>query len=272
MVDLPDILSEIVSHKAVEVETARDREPLEELKRRCRDLALVGGRDLTSALRRSGGDDGGGGLRVLAEIKHKSPSAGLIRPGFDPAALARMLEAAGADALSVLTDERYFGGRLEYIGQARGSCNLPILRKDFIIDHYQIWEARAAGADGFLLIAEVLPSDRLAELVALGRELGLAALVECHAEEGLERALESGATLVGINNRDLRTFRVSLETTARLAGRVPGDRVLVSESGIATKSDAAFVRGCGAQAVLVGESVMKASSASALIGEFKQAR
>ena len=190
----------------------------------------------------------------------------------DLPALARMLEQAGADALSVLTDEVYFGGHLDFIPQARQACRLPVLRKDFIIDAYQIWQARAAGADGFLLIAEVLPADRLAYLVDLGRDLGMAALVECHAEAGMDRALASGATLIGINNRDLRTFTVTLETTARLAAMVPADHILVSESGIATPADAEFVRRAGAHAVLVGESLMKAASAAKLISAFKTAR
>ncbi len=265
MSELPDILTEILAHKAQEVEADRQARSQDELVRACRSVQPT--RNLAAALRRPAGQ----GLRVLAEVKRKSPSAGLIRPDFDARQLASMLTAAGADAISVLTDERYFGGHLEFIAQAREASPLPVMRKDFIIDPYQLWQARAAGADGFLLIAEALPVERLRDMVELGRDLGMAALVECHAAEGLELALESGAELIGINNRDLRSFTVTLETTVRLAAHVPADRVLVSESGITSAADAAMVRRAGAHALLVGESLMRAADPAALMQQLKQA-
>ena len=206
-------------------------------------------------------------LGVIAEVKKASPSRGVIRAEFDPVAIARGYEAAGAAAISVLTDEKYFGGKLEYLSAIRGATTLPILRKDFIVDPYQVWEARAAGADAVLLITEALAPDALKELLDLTRELGMRALVESHDREHLERALASSARLIGINNRNLSSFRVDLMNTERLAPIVPGDRLLVSESGIASAGDVRRLAACGVRAVLVGETLMTAADVGAKLRE-----
>jgi indole-3-glycerol phosphate synthase len=194
---------------------------------------------------------------VIAELKRRSPSRGEIRPDFDPAACARAYAEGGAAALSVLTDERFFGGRLEYLAEVRAAVPLPLLRKDFVIDAYQVDEARAAGADAVLLIVSALGGEALAELLARARERGLDALVEVHDEDELETALEARADLVGVNNRDLRTFVTDLTVTERLAPRVPPGVLLVAESGIAGPGDVARLARAGARAFLVGESLMR---------------
>jgi indole-3-glycerol phosphate synthase len=266
MVELPNILAEIIAHKRAEVERRQAVTPLQELEYRVGYAPLS--RNMPAALVRVAG----GPVRVLAELKRRSPSAGLIRSEFHPVELAQRLQAAGADALSVLTDEKYFGGSFDLLAQVRQAVGLPVLCKDFIIHEYQVWEAKAWRADSFLLIADALNDGLLRNLLALGRDLGMEPLVEAHGEEALERALACGARLVGINNRDLRTFRVDLETTARLARLVPPDRTLVSESGISSAADVAKVLAAGAQAVLVGESLMRASDPAGLIQQFKSVR
>jgi len=199
--------------------------------------------------------------RVIAEIKRRSPSRGEIRADFDPVACALAYAAGGAAALSVLTDEPYFGGRLEYLRQVRGAVPLPVLRKDFIIDSYQVDEARVWGADAVLLIVAAFPgaagADRLAALRRRAVEWGLDVLVEVHDERELDVALGAGADLLGINNRDLKTFEVELATTERLAGRVPPGVVVVAESGIFTPGDIQRLERSGAQAFLVGEALMR---------------
>jgi indole-3-glycerol phosphate synthase len=266
MTDLPDILTEILHHKRQELARARVEAPLEDLRHRAADAPPV--RDMLRGLRRQPG----GPVRVLGEIKRRSPSAGVIRTDFDPVRLAGQLSAGGADAISVLTDEKYFGGHLSFLADVRDAVGIPVLRKDFLIDAYQVHEARAWGADAFLLIADALEAPLLRDLVALGRELGMEALVESHDEPALERALASGATLIGVNNRNLRTFQVSLDTTVRLGAMVPADRVLVAESGVATADDVATLLGAGAQAVLVGESLMRADGIATAIARLKSAR
>ncbi len=199
-----------------------------------------------------------GAVAMIAEVKKASPSAGLIRPSFDPVRVAREYEAAGATCLSVLTDEKFFHGSLEYLRQIRQVVRLPLLRKDFIIDARQILEAIHWGADAILLIAAILSDDQLKRFHSLASDAGLAVLVEVHDEAELDRALAAGAKLIGVNNRDLKTFKVDLSTTERLATRIqPGRSLLVAESGIHTRADVERLARCGAHAILVGESLMR---------------
>ena len=196
-------------------------------------------------------------IALVAEVKKASPSKGLIRPDFDPVAIARRYEETGASAISVLTDEKHFQGRLEYLTQIREAVGIPLLRKDFIIDRMQVYEARAAGADAILLIVAALSLGQLHDLLGAARDLGMAALVEVHTESELCTAVSVGADIIGINNRDLQTFETRLETTLELASRVPPDRVLVSESGINTRADVERLMAAGVDAILVGESLMR---------------
>jgi len=197
------------------------------------------------------------GVALIAEIKKASPSAGVIRGDFDPVCIARDYEAGGATALSVLTDTRYFQGSLEYLKAVREAVALPLLRKDFTLTPYQVYEARAAGADAVLLIVACLEDDLLAELKALSESLGMDALVEVHDEEEVERALACGAGLVGVNNRNLKDFSVDLATTRRIGSMLPAGVVLVSESGIKSRQDVVRAGAYGARAVLVGECLMR---------------
>lgn len=208
-------------------------------------------RDFAGALRRP--DD----VAVIAEVKRRSPGAGDIRPGVNAAGLARIYEEGGAAALSVLTDAEYFDGHLDDLRVARSAVDVPVLRKDFVIDPVQVDEARAAGADAVLLIVRILEQERMAELLERAHELGMEALVETHDRSELERALEAGARIVGVNNRDLGTFETRLEVTLELAREVPPEVVLVSESGIRTGEDVERLGAAGADAVLVGESLLR---------------
>jgi len=197
-----------------------------------------------------------GTIRLIAEIKRRSPSRGLLRADFDPSRLARDMARAGASALSVLTDAASFGGSLDDLRCARGAAAIPVLRKDFVLDESQLAEARAAGADAALLIVRILTRRRLGELLAEAGALGLDALVETHDEAEVDAALEAGATIVGVNCRDLGTFRVDLGVSERLLRRIPADRLRVAESGIASADDVARVKASGANAILVGEALM----------------
>ena len=217
-----------------------------------------------------------GPVALIAEVKKASPSAGVIRPDFDPVRIAREYEAAGASCLSVLTDEKFFQGSLEYLKQIRGAVKLPLLRKDFIIDERQILEAVEWGADAILLIVAILSDAQLKPVPRAGDGRGLAALVEVHDEAELDRALAAGAELIGVNNRDLKTFKVDLATTERLAARccsrhAHASRItpplLVAESGIHTRADVERLAKCGAQAILVGESLMKHADIGAKVRE-----
>jgi len=250
------VLQEIVAHKRREVAAARTRLPLRALEERLAGAPPV--RPFAHALR-------GPGLRLIAEIKARSPSRGPLREGLDPVALARDYVRAGAAAISVLTDERYFGGSLAHLAAVRWALpqGPPLLRKDFIVDPYQVYEARAHGADAVLLIAACLGEGELRELLALSRALGMDALVEVHDEEELGRALGAGASLVGINNRDLRTFRVDLGTTARLRPLIPPQVTVVAESGIQTPEDVAHMAALGVHALLVGEALVTAPDPAA---------
>jgi indole-3-glycerol phosphate synthase len=244
------ILDEILAVKRSEVADAKGRVPPAELARRA--AAQPPPRGFRRALLA-----GGPGPRVIAELKRRSPSKGEIRRDFDAAAIARAYEAAGAAALSVLTDERFFGGSLAVLETVRKATRLPLLRKDFVIDAYQIDEARAAGADAVLLIAAVLAAEELGRLRAHALGLGLDVLVEVHDEAELDAAKGAGADLIGINNRDLRTFVTDLGVTERLARRVPQGALVVAESGIFGPEDVARLERAGAAAFLVGESLMR---------------
>jgi indole-3-glycerol phosphate synthase len=218
-------------------------------------------RDLGAALRRDG-------LNVIAEMKKASPSLGLIREDYSPAALAEQLQRAGAAAVSVLTEEDFFSGSLADLKEARKVAEIPILRKDFIVDPWQVWEARAAGADSFLLIAAVLGDASLVELLELGRTLKMEPLVEVHSRAELDRVLRAGACIVGVNNRDLRNFQVRLETSLELVESIPDDCVAVSESGLRTREDLAHLRSAGFDAFLIGEHLMKAPDPGAALRNF----
>lgn len=247
------ILSRIIAHKHDEVAARRRQRPLPDVQQlAAARLASDRPRGFQRALHRAAARPA-----LIAEIKRASPSKGLIRADFDPATLAQAYANGGAACLSVLTDEAFFQGHDDYLQQARAACALPVLRKDFIVDPYQVYEAAALGADAVLLIVAALELGLLHELYALASDLGLDVLVEVHDEAELERALALGAPLIGINNRDLRTFATTLAVTERLAALVPPDRLLVSESGIFSRADCDRVQAAGARAVLVGEALMR---------------
>jgi indole-3-glycerol phosphate synthase len=216
--------------------------------------------DFAAALR-------GRGVKLIAEVKKASPSRGLLRQDFDPVALARTYARHGAAAISVLTEEKYFQGSLEHLAAIRPAVKVPLLRKDFIFDEYQVIESAAYGADALLLIAAILEEGRLEKLLALSRSLGLACLVETHDEAELAKALLAGAVIVGINNRDLNTFRVNTDVTRRLRLLVPPENIVVSESGIRTREDMKKMRECKVDAVLVGEALVTAADVPAAMEE-----
>jgi indole-3-glycerol phosphate synthase len=244
------ILDEIVASKRQEVAAARRRFPLDELEAQAASAPPV--RDFRAAL------EGPGPIQLIAEVKKASPSAQVIRADFDPVALARIYQEHGAACLSILTDAPYFQGHLAHLARVRASVAIPLLRKDFLIDDYQVVEARLAGADAVLLIAEVLDDAALVRLREDARRLGMAALVEFHDPANLPRVLASGADLVGINNRDLKRFVTDIEHTLRLRDQIPPEVLLVSESGIRTRDDAKRLEAAGVSAILVGESLMRA--------------
>jgi indole-3-glycerol phosphate synthase len=255
------ILDQIVAKKRQEIAEARSRVPDAELESRLRDAPPM--RDFRAAL------EAPDGIQVIAEVKKASPSAGVIRIDFDPVAIARIYEQHGAACISVLTDEPFFQGHLSYLTAIRGAVARPLLRKDFILDRYQLLEARLAGADAVLLIAEILDGPEFPRLLRESRGLGLQALVELYDAENLERVLDSDARLVGVNNRNLRDFVTRLEHTLELASRVPADCCLVSESGICTRADVLRLQSAGVRAVLVGESLMRADDIGAKLDELR---
>lgn len=251
---MTDVLQHILAAKAVEVEQARRARPLPALAAEARRASPV--RDFVAALRAK---IGAGAPAVIAEIKKASPSRGVIRDRFEPAAIARSYAQHGAACLSVLTDEQFFQGSLADLAQARAACGLPVLRKDFVIDAYQVHEARAAGADCILLIVAALDLPRMRTLEAVAHDLDMGVLVEAHDAAELERALQLKTPLIGINNRNLRTFETRLETTLELLHCIPGGRLVVTESGILGQADVATMRGRGVDCFLVGEAFMRAA-------------
>jgi len=259
------ILETILERTRMELEARRALAPLAELRARCRDLPTP--RNFSAALRRADHPVSRrtGPLSVIAEVKKASPSRGLIRADFRPAALAASYAVAGAGAISVLTDGTFFQGSLEDLAAVRQAVDLPLLRKDFLVDPYQLWEARAAGADAVLLIVAALTPGRLADLLGLAGELALQALVEVHTAEELRQAAAAGAAIIGINNRDLTTFRVSLETTFDLLPLAPAGCILISESGVATAEDARRLAEAGVDGILVGEGLLKHADVGAAL-------
>jgi indole-3-glycerol phosphate synthase len=255
------ILDRIVAAKRQEIAASRARVPAAELERRLPDAPPV--RAFRAAL------DQPGEVRVIAEVKKASPSAGVLRADFDPVAIAHIYAHHGAAALSVLTDAPFFQGGLAYLSAVRQAVAPPVLRKDFILERYQLLEARAAGADAVLLIAEILEGAALPQLLRQANELGLEALVELYDRDNLPRVLDSGARLVGVNNRDLRTFVTRLEQTLDLAQAMPRDVCLVSESGIRSRQDVLRLRDAGVHAVLVGETLMRAPDIGAKLDELR---
>lgn len=250
---MSDILDRILAKKREEIDAAKALRPRGTIDALARDAGPV--RDFEGALRAK---IAAGRPAVIAEIKKASPSKGVIREDFDPAAIAKSYEAGGAACLSVLTDRTFFQGDGEFLIEARAACSLPVLRKEFIVDEYQVAESRALGADAILLIVSALPDERLAALEACATEYGLGVLVEVHDGEELARALNLKTALIGINNRNLRDFSVSLQTTISLLPNLPGGRLAITESGIVATRDVAQMRRHGVNAFLVGEAFMRA--------------
>jgi indole-3-glycerol phosphate synthase len=258
------ILADIVRHKRQELAGLKAAQPRAALEALCRGLAAP--RDLERAL-----TPVRGGVRLIAEVKKASPSRGVLAADLDPVGLGATYAKHGADAISVLTDAEYFQGSLDILRKVRAAVDVPVLRKDFTIDEYQLWEARAAGADAVLLIVAILEPPLLRDLAAAAKGLGLAALVECHTEPELEVALAAGSRLVGINNRDLGTFETRIETTLALLPQIPPGPIVVSESGFFTGADVRRVVEAGAHAVLVGEGLVRAPDVAAKVRELKLA-
>lgn len=255
---MADVLQRILAVKTDEVARARKAKHQTVLRDEARRAPAP--RDFAGALRQR---TAAGKPAVIAEIKRASPSRGVLRESYDPAAIAASYERHGAACLSVLTDEQFFQGALEHLTRARAACTLPVLRKDFTVDAYQLYEARAAGADCILLIVAALDVPKMRELEAVAHELGMAVLVEAHDAGELEQALELKTPLIGINNRDLRTFETRLETTLDLMPRIPAGRVVVTESGVLTPADVRKLRKGRVDCFLVGEAFMRASDPGA---------
>lgn len=254
---MSDILEKIVAAKCVEVAAAQEKIPLAAIRADAESRLLT--RDFEGALRKK---IAAGQAAVIAEIKKASPSKGLLRADFVPADIAQSYaqgeQGVSAACLSVLTDREFFQGSADYLKQARASCDLPVLRKDFMVDAYQIYQSRAMGADCVLLIAACLSDAQMAEFEALAHSLYMSVLVEVHDADELARALKLKTRLIGVNNRNLRSFSVSLDTTLTLLGQLPRERLLVTESGISTRADVLRLRAAGVQAFLVGEAFMRA--------------
>jgi indole-3-glycerol phosphate synthase len=255
------ILDTIVAAKRAELEAAKKKMPLPALEKRIRDLPAA--RDFSAALQ--GGRNGK--IHIIAEVKKASPSKGIICEQFDPVDIARQYQDNGAAALSVLTEEKYFLGSLDYLQQIKEATEIPVLRKDFIFDPYQIFEARARGADAILLIAAMLEKGQLKNLLALCRRMSLASLFEVHDRKELETALELDADVIGINNRDLNTFKTDISTSLRLVKLIPRGKTIISESGLARREDILALQEAGVDAFLIGEAFMKENSPGDKLGE-----
>jgi indole-3-glycerol phosphate synthase len=266
---MSDILEKIVAVKREEIAAAKKKASLEAVRFDAESRVLT--RDFVGALRAK---IAAGQAAVIAEVKKASPSKGVLRAEFIPADIAQSYaEGDGkisAACLSVLTDRQFFQGGVDYLKQARASCDLPVLRKDFIVDAYQVYESRAMGADAILLIASILDDAQMREFEAVAQGLGMAVLVEVHDGAELERGLKLRTPLIGVNNRNLRTFEVSVQTTVDLHAKVPADRLLVTESGIATRDDVAKLRAAGVHAFLVGEAFMRAEEPGEALAELFQ--
>jgi len=263
---MSDILQRIVATKHEEVAAAKKRVPLATIRQDAESRVLT--RDFEGALRAKIAK---GQAAVIAEVKKASPSKGVLRAGFEPADIAQSYaEGDGqvsAACLSVLTDRQYFQGSVDYLKQARASCQLPVLRKDFLVDEWQVYESRAMGADAILLIAACLDDAQMAGFEAIARALDMAVLVEVHDAAEMERALRLKTPLVGVNNRNLKTFEVSLQTTLTLQKEVPPGRLLITESGVSTRADVQLLRAAGVQAFLVGEAFMRAEEPGLALAE-----
>ncbi len=258
MTDTPDILKKIIKRKEQEIVSRLKEISLEQVMAAAKDASPVRG-FVDSMKARIAKDE----PAVIAEIKKASPSKGVMRENFIPAEIAKSYENGGASCLSILTDIDFFQGSDTYLKEARAACNLPVIRKDFIIDPYQVYEARAMGADCILLIVSVLDNLKLNQLYSLARALGMDVLIEVHDNEELQRSLPLGADLVGINNRNLRTFKTSLSTTTEMLEQIPDDRIVVTESGIHTADDVTLMRNYQVNAFLVGEAFMRAEDPGA---------
>lgn len=258
---MSDVLETIMAHKRQEIAAAKAARPIDQLRARLKDALPP--RDFVSAIR------DGDGVRVIAEVKKASPSAGLIRADFDPVRIATTYEEHGAATISVLTDEKFFQGHLDYLVAVRQAVGIPVLRKDFILDPYQVVEARAAGADCILLIAECLSDCTLRELYFAASDLGMASLIEIYDPENLERVLKLEPDLLGINNRNLRDFVTDLDHSIRLKSQVPATCTLVSESGIHSRNDVERLQQAGIRAILVGETLMRSQDIGAKLRELR---
>ncbi len=254
-IDTPDVLKKILARKVEEIADSCERESLKALSQRAANASQVRG-----FLQSMQDKIATGQAAVIAEIKKASPSKGVIREHFDPAAIAKSYQQGGACCLSVLTDRDFFQGGPEYLQQARSVCDLPVIRKDFIIDPYQVYEARAMGADCILLIVSALGDAALRELYGLAQHLEMDVLIEVHDRDELDRALQLSPPMIGINNRNLRTFEVTLDTTLAMLDHIPQDCLLITESGIVTEQDVTVMRTNNVHAFLVGETFMRADS------------
>jgi len=253
------ILSQIIEQKRIEVEEAKRKKPLAEISKEAKGITLKSSfKKNISRIHH---------INLIAEVKKASPSRGLIKEDYNPARIAATYQANGAQAISVLTDEKFFQGKLEHIRKVKEAASLPVLRKDFIIDEYQVYESLLGGADAILLISELLSGNELKNMIDLAASLGLDALVETHSDEDIAKAAGAGASIIGINNRDLHTFKVDLGVTERLIKHIPPHKTIVSESGIKTHEDVMFLKSLGVNAVLIGETFMDAPDIAAKMRE-----
>ncbi len=257
-----NVLNKIIAFKKREIEALKERHPLDKT---VADVSLYPTFKFSEALKTPGK------IGIIAELKKASPSLGLIRNDFNPSKIARIYAENGASAISVITDKKFFQGDIKFLTEVKAIVNLPVLRKDFIIDPYQIYEAKLYGADALLLIATVLSKDQLKGLLALTHELGLEALVEVHDERDIERALEAGANIIGINNRNLKTLKTDINTCLNLVKKIPEDKIKVAESGIKSKKDVRVIKEAGFDAILIGTVLMQSQDIAQKLQELTDA-